>query len=270
MNTDAWITGDVPLDRPSAARMYDYFLGGFHNLAIDRQAADAVAALYPDTPRALRANRAFLRRAVHFLLAQGIDQFLDIGSGIPTVGNVHELVLRANPAARVAYVDNDPVAVAHSAAILRGTENAIIVQKDARMPDQIVADPTIRRFLDFSRPIGVLIVALLHFIPDDTEADDLVRVMRDAVAPGSYLVIAHGTADDLPPALSARMEALYARTSNPGKLRSRTEVERFFAGLRVVEPGIVHAPLWRPEAPDDLFLDEPERAINFAGVGSKP
>ncbi len=261
---------DAPLDTPSVARMYDYYLGGFHNFAIDRQAADTVATLHPDVALVMRANRAFLRRAVHFLIVQGIDQFLDIGSGIPTVGNVHEVAQRSNPSARVVYVDNDPVAVAHSAAILQGNDAAAIVQADARRPEQILSDPVVRRMLDFDRPLGVLIVALLHFIPDDGEAYGLVRAVRDAVAPGSYLVIGHGTMEGLPPERSAQMERLYAQTTNPGRFRSRAAVERFFEELTVLEPGIVHVPLWRPEGADDLFLHQPERSINFAGVGYKP
>ncbi len=244
---------DAPLDKPSVARMYDYYLGGFHNFAIDRQAADTVATLHPDVALVMRANRAFLRRAVHFLIVQGIDQFLDIGSGIPTVGNVHEVAQRENPAARVVYVDSDPVAVAHSAAILQGNDAAAIVQADARRPEQILSDPVVRRMLDFDRPLGVLIVALLHFIPDDGEAYGLVRAVRDAVAPGSYLVIGHGTMEGLPPERYAQMERLYAQTTNPGRFRSRAAVERFFEELTVLEPGIVHVPLWRPEGADDLF-----------------
>ncbi len=270
MCTDRWAAPDVPLDKPSVARMYDYYLGGFHNFAIDRQAADAIARLHPDVALVMRANRAFLRRAVQFLIAQGIDQFLDIGSGIPTVGNVHEVAQRANPAARVVYVDSDPVAVAHSAAMLRDNDAAATVQADARRPEQILDDPVVRRMLDFDRPLGVLIVALLHFIPDDAEAYGLVRAVRDAVAPGSYLAIGHGTTDGLPPERYAQMERLYAQTTNPGKMRPRAAIERFFEEMTVVEPGIVHVPLGRPEDADDLFLDEPARSINFAGVGYKP
>ncbi len=270
MSADRWATPDVPLDTPSAARMYDYYLGGFHNFAIDRQAADAIATLHPDVALVMRANRAFLRRAVHFLVARGIDQFLDIGSGIPTVGNVHEVAQGANPAARVVYVDSDPVAVAHSAAILQGNDAAAVIQADARHPEQILGDPVVRRMLDFDRPLGVLIVALLHFIPDDGEAYGLVRAVRDAVAPGSYLAIGHGTTDGLPSERYAQMERLYARTTTPGRMRPRAAIERFFEEMIIVEPGIVHVPLWRPEGADDLFLDQPERSINFAGVAYKP
>lgn len=270
MSTDAGAGTDMPSDKPSVARMYDYFLGGFHNVASDRQAAEAVLRVFPEAPLALQANRAFLRRAVNFLTAQGIDQFLDIGSGIPTVGNVHEVAQRANPAARVVYVDSDPVAVEHSNAILAGNAHTTAIEADARQPERLLQHPDVRRRLDFRRPIGVLIVALLHFLPDDADAYGLVRTVRDALVPGSYIAITHGTADAMPPDIAEQTERLYAGTTNPGKYRPRTAVERFFAGLTLVEPGVVYVPLWRPEGSDDLFVHEPERSINFAGVGYKP
>jgi len=270
MSTDAGAQTDLPPDKPSVARMYDYFLGGFHNVAIDRQAAEAVLRVFPEAPLALQANHAFLRRAMHFLTAQGIDQFLDIGSGIPTVGNVHEVAQRANPAARVVYVDVDPVAVEHSNAILAGNARAMAIEADARHPERLLQHPDIRRLLDFRRPIGVLIVALLHFLPDDTDADGLVRTVRDALAPGSYIAITHGTADAMPRDIAEQSERLYAGTTKPGRYRTRMAVERFFEGLTLVEPGVVYVPLWRPEGSDDIFVCAPERSINFAGVGYKP
>src|SRR2546423_11334318 len=146
--------------------MYDYFLGGYHNFEIDRKAAEAAIAIYPDFALVMRANRAFLRRAVEYLVAQGVDQFLDIGSGIPTVGNVHEVAQRANPAARVVYVDSDPVAVAHSSAILQGTANTAVIRADTRHPAQILGHPDVRRLLHFDKPLALLLVFILHFIID--------------------------------------------------------------------------------------------------------
>src|SRR5262249_8430919 len=160
----------VPLDRPSAARMYDYFLGGHHNFEVDRKAADQATAIWPEMPLVLRANRAFLRRAVRFMVGQGIDQLLDVGSGIPTVGNGHEAARRINPAVRVVYVDNDPVAVAHSRALLQASTDAAIVQADACRPEEILGHPDVARLLDFKKPLGVLVVALLHFVVDDDAA----------------------------------------------------------------------------------------------------
>jgi SAM-dependent methyltransferase len=265
-----WVPEDLPLDTPSAARMYDYFLGGYHNFAVDRRAADAVAAMYPDFPLIMRANRAFLRRAVRFLVAQGVDQFLDLGSGIPTVGNVHEIAQAANPAARVVYVDTDPVAVAHSEAILRGNPRAAVLQADARRPAAILAHPTVRGMLDPGRPTAVLLVAMLHFVTDDDEAAGLVATIRDALPPGGYLVLTHGATDAAPREAMERVVRRYDATTNPTRLRSRAEVAAYFAGLSLVEPGLVLVPRWRPDGPDDLLLDDPVRANNWGGVGVRP
>ncbi len=235
----------TPADRPSVARMYDYFLGGYHNFAIDRQAAEQIVALYPDTPLVMQANRAFLRRAVQFLVAQGIDQFLDLGSGIPTAGNVHEIAQGLNPAARVVYVDIDPVAVAHSRAILRDNPHAAALLADARQPGAILAHPETRRLLDPGRPLAVLLVALLHFVPDDDQALGLVRELRDALAPGSYLAVSHASYEGMPRELIEQGERLYARTPTPVRSRSRAQIAEFFAGLDPVTDGPTtgHLPL---------------------------
>ena len=250
--------------------MYDYFLGGFHNFDIDRKAAQQALAIYPDFSLVMRAGRAFIRRAVQFLTTQGIEQFLDIGSGIPTVGSVHEVSQQVNPAARVVYVDTDPIAVAHSRAILQGNRQAAIVQCDARQPEQILADPVVRGLLDFERPVAILLVFLLHFVTDDDEAYQVVRVLRDALAPGSYIVISHGSYEGITREISEQLARLYSRTTDPVSIRSRAQIHRFFDGLELVEPGLVYIPLWRPDSPDDLLVDEPERSIAFAGVGRKP
>jgi len=257
-------------DTPSVARMYDYFLGGFHNSAIDREAAERVKATYPDVARVMAVNRAFLRRSVHFLLAQGIDQFLDIGAGIATVGSVHAMVHAINPDAHIVYVDNDPVAVGHTRTLLRDNPTVTMVEADACAVPDILTHPDVRRLLDFSRPVGVLMVALLHFIVDDDQAYGIVRALCRAVVPGSYLVIGHGTLDDVPDDVGRQLAQLYAGTTNPTHARSREAIEAFFTGLTTVDPGVVLAPLWRPESGRDLFLDQPARAINFVGVGIKP
>jgi hypothetical protein len=249
--------------------MYDYFLGGFHNFEIDRRAAEAAIAINPDTPLLMRANRAFLRRAVTFLVEQGIDQFLDIGAGIPTVGSVHEVAGALNPAARVVYVDVDPVAVRHSQAILQGNPNAIAIHGDARQPEQILSHPEARRLLDFDQPMAVLLVALLHFIPDEGDVEHLMSILRAGVAPGSYLVLSHGTYEGRPPELIEQGARLYARTTNPLTPRSRAQVQALFAGFDLVEPGLVYVPLWRPDETVDPFSDDPARSLIFAGVGRK-
>ena len=250
--------------------MYDYFLGGHHNVAVDRRAAERALAHNPDIPLLMRTNRAFLRRAVTFLIAQGIDQFLDLGSGIPTVGNVHEVAQRLNPAARVVYVDRDPIAVAHSRTLLQGLPNATVIQADVRQVPQILSHPETHRLLDLGRPLGVLLVALLHFVPADQDAEQLVQAVRTAIAPGSYLVISHGTLEELSDVRIARAEAIYTPTATPLRLRPRAQIEAFFAGFELVAPGVVYVPGWRPDDPDEVFLAEPERSLILGGVARKP
>jgi SAM-dependent methyltransferase len=257
------------LDKPSPARIYDYLLGGYHNFEVDRIMAERVLKVLPYARLSAMINRAFLRRVVRFLMAQGIDQLLDIGSGIPTVGNVHQVAQTANPAARVVYVDIDPIAVAHSQAILNNNPNATAIHGDMRQPDQILNHPEVRRLLDFAKPMGLLLIAILHMVTDDQRVYDAVRVLRDALAPGSYLVICHPTNE------SSEKEAVQramnvGRSASDSKMRTRAEIERFFDGLELVEPGLVHTPSWRPEGPDDVFLDSPDRALGLAGIGRKP
>ena len=269
MNQFNWVPDNVPLDRPNVARMWDYFLGGAHNFAIDRQAAEQAIKLYPDLPLVAQVTRAFLGRAVRFLLDEGVDQFLDIGAGIPTAGSVHQIAQRVNPAARVVYVDVDPVAIAHSKAILEGTANAVAVQADARRPEEIVGHPDVLRVLNWTRPIGVLAIAMFHFVPDDAEALSIIRVLRDALPSGSYLALTHATAEGVDSALAEQGEQLYRRTSAPLHFRTRDQIESLFEGLELVEPGVVYVPLWRPEGGDDLLLDRPDRSANYAGAGRK-
>jgi len=259
------------LGQPNVARIYDYFLGGDQNFTADRAAAEHVLDNYPDAALAARANRAFLRRAVAFLAGQGIDQFLDIGSGLPTVGNVHEVAHTINPTARVVYVDNDPVAVRYSRELLveegEGARGVTVIEADLRDPAAMLSHPDTRRLLDLRRPLGLLLVAVLHFIPDDDEARRAVRAVREALAPGSYVVLSHATLDGLPADVIARFEAIYRRSSSPTIARPRARIAALFEGLDVVEPGIVLTPLWRPDAARDPLADEPGRAAVLAGVG---
>ena len=270
MKTDTWTPDSTPLDRPSSARIYDYLLGGYHNFEIDRMVAEKLLEIYPEARLGSQASRAFLRRVVNFLAGQGIDQFLDIGSGIPTVGNVHEVAQAANPAARVVYVDIDPVAVAHARAMLRDNPNATAIQADARRPDQILNHPEVTGLLDFSQPVAALLLLLLHAIVDDEEAHGIVRTIRNGLAPGSYLAISQATLDKAPPDIVEQTEKLYTGTTSSSKYRSRADILQFFEGLELVEPGLVHIPLWRPEGPDDVFLECPERSLTCGGIGRKP
>jgi hypothetical protein len=257
------------LKLPNPARMYDYYLGGHHNLAIDREAADRAIGIYPGFPLVMRVNRAFLRRAVQFIVAQGIERFIDIGSGIPTVGNVHQVARAANPAAQVVYVDVDPVVVAHSTAMLGDDPGAQITSGDVREPESILAHPAVRALLDPGEPVALILAFVLHFVVDDQQARRVVRTLRNALPIGSYLVLSHGTVEHLPPAILDQLVRLYSNTSQPVRIRTREEIEQFFEGLELVEPGLVYVPLWRPEEPDDLLLDRPEESSGFAGVARK-
>jgi hypothetical protein len=265
--SSSWIPAEVPLDKPSAARIYDYMLGGYHNFECDRIAVEKILELRPHIQLAALANRAFLRRAVHFLLEQGIDQFLDIGSGIPTAGNVHELAQSGNPAAHVVYVDIDPVAVAHSRAILDENPTATAIRADLRQPETILNHPEVRELLDFDRPLGLMLVAVLHYIVDDQQAYHAVRVLSGALVPGSYMSTAHTAAEALPPVKGTQQEIL--RPVATTKNRTHAEILRFFEGFSLIEPGLVYSPLWRPEGPEDVLLEEPEKSVAFVGVGRK-
>jgi hypothetical protein len=260
----AWAPAELDLDRPNAARMYDYYLGGSHNFAVDRELAAKVLEAWPDMPRAAQANRAFLRRAVRFLAGQGVRQFLDIGSGIPTVGNVHEVAQDAAPGARVVYVDTDPVAVTHSRAILAGNPLTTVVESDGRDPAALLADPGVTGLLDLSRPVGLLMVALLHFVPDGQDPRSILAGYAKRLAAGSWLVVSHGSTDTAPGV--ATMEKLYERTATPVRMRSRDEVAALLADVDLVEPGVEFLPAWRPDHPDDVGGDA-TWASGYGAVG---
>ncbi len=264
MEQASWVPSSVDLDRPSAARMYDYYLGGSHNFAVDREAAKSVEQIFPGMSGAARANRSFLRRAVRYLLDQGVDQFLDLGSGIPTVGNVHEIAQQSNPAAQVVYVDVEPVAVAHSSALLADNPRATAIQADLRDPDTILDG--VKELLDFTRPIGLLMVAVLHFVPDADNPHKAVARYREALPSGSYLAISHGSLEGIPQDGmddSERIKAIYRRTDSPLALRSHDEIADFFTGLDVVAPGVVPLPEWHSDSADAYISA-------YVGVGRKP
>lgn len=262
----SWAPEDINLDLPSASRMYDYYLGGMHNFAVDRQMADMGTQLWPDLPVIMRANRAFLTRAVTFLLGQGIRQFLDIGSGIPTAGNVHEIAHQIDPTTRVVYVDIDLVAVSHSRAILADNRYTAAVHGDAREPEQILANPRVRDLIDFDQPVGLLLVALLHFIPDEADPAGIVTRFVKATPSGSYLVLSHFSNEGTPEQVEGLLR-LSRATPTPLTLRPKADVIRFFNGLDLVEPGVVYLPQWRPDRADDAA--DAERYNDFCGVARK-
>jgi SAM-dependent methyltransferase len=268
MGRPDWAPDGVDIDTPSAARVYDYLLGGNHNFAVDRKAAEQALAIMPDLGVHAQANRAFLYRAVRYLLDAGVRQFIDIGSGVPTVGNVHTVAQRVDPSARVVYVDIDPVAVTHSRSILAGNKFATAIQEDMRRPEAITRHPRVRDLLDFDQPVGVLLLAMLHAVPDDDDPHRLVERLKTELAPGSYLAISHGTADGQREVVE-RLAQQSAENHYPLALRSLGVVAQFFAGFELVDPGLVWLPQWRPEDPDDV-PEHPERSASYAGVGRKP
>ena len=265
--TSDWVPAGIDVHQPSSARVYDYFLGGAHNFAVDRALADQIAAMTPNIAGTMRSNRVFLRRAVRFLAAQGIRQFLDIGSGIPTAGNVHEIALEAAPGARVVYVDVDPVAVEHSRAILAGVPGTGVILADMRDVDRLLAESAKLALIDFTEPVAVLLAGVLHFVPDSDGPARLVAALRDAVVPGSYLLISHATGDGQPPEV-IEAQRLSARTGTEIALRSGAEITAYFDGFTLVEPGLVFIPRWRPD-PQDPVDEHPERVGAYAGVARK-
>jgi len=266
MSRPQWAPSGIDLSRPSAARVYDYYLGGSHNFAVDRKMADEAIRLWPELPAMMQANRSFLRRAVRYLASQGISQFVDIGSGIPTVGNVHEIAQHENPQARVVYVDNDPVAVTHSRAILAQTAGATVVEADLRHPDEILADPQVRALLDTGRPVALLLVAVLHFVPEQEDPYAAVTALCDGLPAGSHLVISHASSDGQPD-LAATHQQLYERTPTPMTMRTGEQIGAFFSRLEMVPPGLVPIPLWRPD--DGTASVASARMVGYAGVGRK-
>ncbi|MGH3320377.1 MAG: SAM-dependent methyltransferase [Streptosporangiaceae bacterium] len=268
MERPSWAPGEIDLERPSIARVYDYYLGGSHNFPADREFARESAKVVPELPVVARASRWFLDRAVRFLVEVGVRQFLDLGSGIPTVGNVHEVAQAAAPESRAVYVDVDPVAVAHSQAILARNERAVIIQADLREPERILDDPEVRRLLDLDEPVGVLMVAVLHFFPDSQAPASVVAGYRDAIVPGSHLVISHASYGTEPDQ-AERAAAMYRRGASSVTLRSRREIAALFGGFELIDPGIVAPPLWRPGSPGEVG-DGVARFPGLVGVGRKP
>ena len=251
----------------SAARIYDYWLGGHNNFAADRRAAHQFSELMPEVRALARENRAFLRRAVRFLAGEaGICQFLDLGTGLPTRGNVQEAAQAIAPGARVISVDNDPMVVVHSRALKTGGNTAVI-QSDLRDADAVLGHPDTQRLIDFTQPLAVLFVAVLHFIVDDAEASSAVSRYLNASAPGSYLVLSHANSEP-DPEVAAAVSSVYARTASPATGRSPAEILRFFGGLEILDPGVVPIWQWRPD--EHQPPAELEKPWALGGVGRKP
>lgn len=267
MQADSWIPDSVEMERPSTARMYDYLLGGGHNFAIDRAMVDKLLQMQPRARHGAMMNRAFLRRAVLFLIDQGIRQFLDLGSGIPTVGNVHEVAQQADPQCRVVYVDIEPVAVAHSHLLLEGNERVRMLQADVASVSSVLEAEETRSVLDFDEPIGILAVTIGHYISPERDPVGVFRAYRDAVVPGSYLAITHMT-QDFDPEMARRIAELTRQTPTNAYPRTRAEILELFADFELVEPGLVPPSRWRPDRARDLAVDFAVDGA-YAGVGRK-
>jgi SAM-dependent methyltransferase len=268
MTRPTWVPAGTDPDTPNAARVYDYYLGGSHNFEADREMARKAMELWPELPLIMRANRAFLRRAVQYVAEQGVSRFLDIGSGIPTFGAVHEIAREIDPRAQVVYVDRDPVAVAHSRLLLADDPLSQVVEADLRDPARLLAEPVVEELLRPGEPVAVLLVAVLHFITDDDDPEGLLRRLRDALPPGSYLVLSHASLEGRPDQAGAHQD-LYRRTPTPLTMRNRERITAFFDGFDLVEPGVVYLSEWHPETPASVGA-HPERMTGLAGVGRTP
>jgi hypothetical protein len=260
----AWVPADVDPGRPTSARLYDYLLGGTHHLPADRALAERALAARPDLARLARANRDFLRRAAHFLTGRRVRQFLDLGSGLPTAGNVHEVVFEVQPGARVVYVDLDPAAVAHGRALLAGDARVAVVQGDLRRPREVLDVPVADGLINLAEPVAVLLVSVLQFIADTDDPWAVLARLRETVPTGSHLVVVH-------PVVTGRsgpddaLAHVYRLAGTQVALRDLDAIVRFFDGWQVVEPGVVPVGEWRPAGP----ADEPDEPSFYAGVAVK-
>ncbi|MFC4034664.1 SAM-dependent methyltransferase [Streptomyces polygonati] len=257
---------EIDTSRPHPARMYDYYLGGRDNYEVDREAAQRVVDLLPDIIPAARANRNFLHRAVRFLAGSGIEQFIDIGTGIPTSPNTHEIAQSVSPDIRVAYIDNDPIVATHAGARLTGAGNTGFFLGDVRDPASILDHPTIGKLIDFGQPVALMLVAVLHFIKDEENPAGIVAELRDALPAGSHLVLSHATADFHADSMSEVFK-IYTKATATLNTRPRDEIVGYFDGFDLLEPGLVQVPLWRPEQPQSA--KDVARVGFYGGVARK-
>ena len=281
MAEDGWMNGDpadaggpqvdLQLDRPHPARVYDYLLGGKDNFAADRAAAQAGLEANPNSRIPPRENRAFLRRVVRYLARDaGISQFLDIGTGIPTSPNVHEIAQDADPQARVVYVDNDPIVLAHARALLTSgpAGKTAYIDADVRDVGKILGSADLQQTLDLNQPVGLLLMAVMHFVADEDDPWDLAARLLAELPSGSYLALSHLTGD-FDPAAWEGVAAVYRRSGVTMQVRPLAAVERFFAGLDILDPGVVSLPRWRPD-PSDIGQPDDAAVSVYGGVGRKP
>jgi S-adenosyl methyltransferase len=261
--------------KASPARLYDYFLGGTNNFAVDREIGDRIRALLPELTDIAWANRGFHQRAALWLAKErGIRQFIDLGSGLPTQGNTHEVVQRAAPGCRVVYVDYDPMVTAHAAELLTGNGDTAVVGADMRDPDTVLGAPALRDLIDFSKPVGLLLTWVLHFLPDSADPWGLVRRYVSELASGSYVVVSHGTWDRKPIQAANSAREAYGKSTERGYPRTREDIERFFEGLELVppypgaEPRVAFPGEWGAEDPE--LADSDGSRWSWCGVARRP
>lgn len=261
----------------TSARIHDYFLGGTYNFPADREAAKGMIAMFPDAAMAAKSNRAFLRNAVRYMTHAGVRQFLEIGSGLPTEGHVHETAQEIAPETRVVYVDMDPVAVAESLELLAGNDQATVVRADVRDPQTILNHPRVRALIDFDQPLGLMLVAVMHFVSDEAGAYELTDTLKGALAPGSYVALSHTVCnEELPDHVTLDIEQQIQKifsqqTTVQLTPRNRTQIERFFDGLELVDPGVVWLAQWQADPKDRAEVTGEEwRTVMKAGVARKP
>ncbi len=253
---------------PSPARMYDYYLGGKDNYAVDREAAEKALSVVPDGRWVARANRSFLVRAVSLMAERGVRQFVDLGTGIPTSPSVDEVARAVHADARVLYVDNDATVTVHNRALLAKSQGIVALDGDIRQPYKIFASPELQELIDFGQPVGVLFVAVLHFITDGDDPEGIVRAFTKYMVPGSYLALSHITSDGTDPHIVATIQEVYAKASAPAVFRTRFEIQTFFGGLALERPGLVDVTEWL--AYERISSAKPSALRFLAGIGRKP
>lgn len=258
--------GEIDTTVPSVARVYDAILGGKDNFAVDRAVAEEAMRAMGDGGNGARLNRAALGRAVRFMAGRGVAQFLDLGSGLPTAQNTHQIAQAVNPAARVVYVDNDPSVFVHGQALLTGDNSTVVALADIREPDKLLGLPEVAGFLDFAQPVGLILNAVIHHVLDEEDPYGIVDAYKMALADGSYMQLTH-FCDESPEA--RRNADVLRRSLGRGQVRTRGQISAFFDGLELVPPGLVFLPWWRPEVPVEQ-PPPPGSTLMLAGVGLKP
>jgi S-adenosyl methyltransferase len=262
-----WRTNFRP-DIPSAARVYDYLLGGKDNYPVDREVARSMMAKLPNVRTAVQWNRAFLQRVVKYLVGEvGIAQIIDIGAGLPSVGNTHEVAFSVNRDARVVYVDHDPVVLAHGRDMLQGIRSAVIIEHDLLEPESILADPELVKRIDFAQPVALMLLSILHFVPDEADPAGLIARLHAPFPSGSHVAVSHATSDAIAAVNDAERD--FDRATEQAHIRTRAEVRNLVAGLEPVPPGLVWLPEWRPDPDTDMPLNVAE-SYYCAIVARKP